>query len=94
MNSKKYLLFILFTIGVFSARAQYIGGTSGAGTAQRAMLSATACPLTYDTTIIFYRSGNYGSASVLISGGTPGYGFIWNNGELVFLEVVIMVDIV
>lgn len=63
MNLKKYLFFILFTIGVFSARAQYIGGTSGVGTAQRAMLSATVCPLTYDTTIIFYRSGNYGSTS-------------------------------
>mgnify|MGYP006206133417 CR=1 FL=1 len=64
MNLKKYLLFILFTIGVLCAHAQYIGGTSGVGTGQRVMLSATVCPLTYDTTIIFYRSGNYGSTSV------------------------------
>lgn len=63
MNLKKYLFFILFTIGVFSARAQYIGGTSGAGTGQRVMLSATVCPLTYDTIIIFYRGGNYGSTN-------------------------------
>ncbi len=63
MNSKKYLLFILFTIGVFCAQAQYIGGTSGVGTSQKLILSATVCPLTYDTIIIFYRGGNYGSTS-------------------------------
>ena len=63
MNLKKYLLFILFTIGVFCAQAQYIGGTSGVGTSQKLILSATVCPLTYDTIIIFYRGGNYGSTS-------------------------------
>jgi hypothetical protein len=63
VNLKKYLLFILFTIGVVCANAQYIGGTSGVGTGQKLMLSATVCPLTYDTIIIFYRGGNYGSAS-------------------------------
>ena len=57
------MLFILFTIGVFCVQAQYIGGTSGAGTGQRVMLSATVCPLNYDTIIIFYRGGNYGSTS-------------------------------
>lgn len=63
MNLKKYLLFILFTIGIFCAQAQYIGGTSGVGTGQKLLLSATVCPLTYDTTIIFYRGGNYGSTN-------------------------------
>jgi len=61
VNFKKYLLFILFTIGITCAHAQYIGGTSGVGTGQKLLLSASVCPLTYDTTIIFYRGGNYGS---------------------------------
>lgn len=63
MNLKKYLLFILFTIGVVCANAQYIGGTSGVGTGQKLILSATVCPSYFDTTILFYRGGNYGSAN-------------------------------
>ena len=92
MNLKKYLLFILFTIGVFSARAQYIGGTSGVGTGQRVMLSATVCPLTYDTTIIFYRSGNYGSTSVASIAATVCPTFI--DTTISFIEAVIMEVIV
>jgi hypothetical protein len=38
-----------------------MGGTSGAGTGQKLALSAAACPLNYDTTLLFYRGGDYGS---------------------------------
>jgi hypothetical protein len=69
---KKYLLFLLFTIfinNVWSQTNFYFGGTSGSGTGMSAMLTASACTPTYDTTLLFYRGGNYGSyGNTLISG--------------------------
>ena len=64
MNLKKYLLFLLFTISINNIWSQtnfYMGGTSGAGTGMSALLSASTCIPTYDSTVIFYRGGNYGS---------------------------------
>ena len=39
----------------------YMGGTSGSGTGMKSMLIAAACTPTYDSTLLFYRGGNYGS---------------------------------
>jgi len=61
VNLKKYLLFLLFTISIFSAKAQYIGGTAGTGVSQKLILAATSCPLNFDSTVLFYRGGNYGA---------------------------------
>jgi len=66
VNLKKYLLFLLFTISINCIWAQtnfYMGGTSGAGTGMKSILTAAACTPTYDTTLLFYRGGNYGSYS-------------------------------
>ena len=72
MNLKKYLLFLFFTIFINNVWAQtnfYFGGTSGAGTSMSAVLTAAACTPTYDTTVLFYRGGNYGSyGNTIISG--------------------------
>lgn len=72
MNLKKYLLFLFFTIFINNVWAQtnfYFGGTSGAGTGMSAVLTAAACTPTYDTTVLFYRGGNYGSyGNTIISG--------------------------
>ena len=38
-----------------------MGGTSGSGTGMKSMLIAAACTPTYDSTLLFYRGGNYGS---------------------------------
>ena len=38
-----------------------MGGTSGAGTGMKSILVAAACTPTYDSTLLFYRGGNYGS---------------------------------
>ena len=64
MNLKKYLLFLLFTISIKYVSAQtnfYMGGTSGTGDGMKAILTAAACTPTYDSTLLFYRGGNYGS---------------------------------
>ena len=70
MNLRKYLLLLLFTIGIICANAQtpnfYIGGKSDPGTGitgLRVNLSANTCVLYYDTTVIFYHGGSYGGAS-------------------------------
>ena len=64
MNFKKYIFLLLFTISINSVRSQtnfYMGGTSGSGTGMKSMLIAAACTPTYDSTLLFYRGGNYGS---------------------------------
>ncbi len=64
MNFKKYILLLLFTVSINCVWSQtnfFFGGTSGTGTGQKLLLSATSCPLNYDTTLLFYRGGNYGS---------------------------------
>ena len=63
MYFKKLILLLLFTISIVSVEAQFIGGTAGAGTNQTLLLSATSCPIFIDSTISFYKGGNYGSYS-------------------------------
>lgn len=66
MNLKKYLIFILFTLSINCVWSQtnfYMGGTSGTGTGIKSILIAAACTPTYDTSVLFYRGGNYSSAS-------------------------------
>jgi hypothetical protein len=73
VNLKKYLLLLLFTISINSIWAQtniYMGGTSGTGTGMKAILNASVCTPTYDTTLLFYRGGNYGSYSNISINGT------------------------
>lgn len=47
-----------------------MGGTSGAGTGMKSILTAAVCTPTYDTTLLFYRGGNYGSYSNISINGT------------------------
>ena len=64
MNFKKYILFLLFTISINAVRSQtniYMGGTSGTGTGMKTILTAAACTPYYDSTLLFYRGGNFGS---------------------------------
>ena len=73
MNLKKYLLLLLFTISINSVWAQtnfYMGGTSGTGTGMKAILTTAACTPTYDSTVLFYRGGNYGSYGTTSISGT------------------------
>ena len=73
MNLKKYLLLLLFTISINCVWAQtnfYMGGTSGTGTGMKSILTAAACTPTYDSTILFYRGGNYGSYGTTSISGT------------------------
>jgi len=68
VNFKKYLLFLLFTISINSVCAQtnfYMGGTSGTGTGMKAILTASACTPIYDSTLLFYRGGNYGTTTTI-----------------------------
>lgn len=73
MKFKKYFLFLLFTIFINNVWAQtniYMGGTSGTGTGMKAILTVAACTPTYDTTLLFYRGGNYGSYGNTFINGT------------------------
>ncbi len=70
MNLRKYILLLLFTIGIICVNAQtpnfYIGGKSDPGTGitgLRVNLAANTCVLYYDTTVIFYHGGSYGGAA-------------------------------
>ncbi len=62
MNLRKYLLFLFFALGSLSVKAQWLGGTTQlAGTSSKLFLANNTCPLNYDTSILFYHGGNYGS---------------------------------
>lgn len=61
MNLKKYLLLLLFTISIIGVKAQFYGGTAGTGSSIKLLLVANSCPNNYDTSVLFYRGGNYGS---------------------------------
>lgn len=65
MNFKKYLLLFVFSIGILCANAQFLGGRSDLGTGQtglRLTLYATTCVAYYDSTLIFYKGGNFAGA--------------------------------
>ena len=63
MNIRKLTILLLFTTFTYCAKAQFLGGTSGTGTNIKLILTAYTCPLTYDSSLLLYRGGNYGSYS-------------------------------
>ena len=67
MNLRKYLLLLLFSLGTLCVHAQFLGGKSDAGTSTtsglRITLSSMICTPYYDSTVIFYRGGNFAGTS-------------------------------
>ena len=66
MSLRKYLLLCLFTLGTLCLKAQvvgpYYGGTSNASgvTGYKTNYSSGNCTFYYDSTVLFYKGGNFG----------------------------------